>query len=248
MQGDPETKPKAIYTIDFIGSASQPLRYGEPEKPTPAPPPPAPAESEIKTPQKQEPAPAPAPKEESKKEAPKKTAKKEYNSKEQIAKEPKKNTKKTETKKEEPKKAAPEKKVTLSKPSILEEVQSTNIDPSALHRLGTTQGSGDSGPKAIQASFTNFPYPWYITQVRNSLWTQWQKRMPKKSIGLSALVSFNIDKYGAVYSVQIEKSSGNDSYDYAATSAVEKSAPYPPLPKDFPKNLLTVTVEFKNEE
>lgn len=246
MQGAPEKKPKAIYTIDFIGTASQPLRYGEPEQTKPAPPPPAKTESEIKTPQKQEAAPE-APKE-TKKESPKKAAKKEYNSKEQISKKPKKgSTKKAETKKEAPK-AEPEKKVTLSKPSILGEVESTNIDPASLHQLGVVQGAGDSGPRAIQASFTNFPYPWYITQVRNSLWTQWQKRMPKRSTGLSTLVSFNIDKYGAVYSVQIEKSSGNDSYDYAATSAVENSAPYPPLPKDFPKNLLTVTVEFKNEE
>ncbi len=246
MQGAPAKKVKAVYTIDFIGSASQPLRYGtQEEKPAPVPAPEQKNEAEIKAP--------PAPQasseiKEPKKEEAKKPAKKEYNSKEQISKKPKKNNK-TSAKKEDSKpqpKAEEEKKVTLSKPSILGEVESTNIDPATLHNL--TPGGGEDGPKAVRASFTNFPYPWYITQVRNSLWEQWQKRMPKKSAGLSTLVSFNIDKYGAVYSVQIEKSSGNDSYDYAATSAAENSAPYPPLPKDFPKNLLTVTVEFKNEE
>ncbi len=243
MQGAPAKKTKAIYTIDFIGTASQPLRYGEPET-KPAPPAPAKQEEpEIKAPEKQETPPSEI--KQAKKEAPKKTAKKEYNSKEQISAKAKKD-KKAAPKKEEPKaKAEPEKKVTLSKPSILGEVESTNIDPSSLHNLSA---GSDGGPKAVRASFTNFPYPWYITQVRNSLWEQWQKHMPKKSTGLSTLVSFNIDRYGVVYSVQIEKSSGNDSYDYAATSAAEKSSPYPPLPKDFPKNLLTVTVEFKNEE
>lgn len=241
MQAAPAKKTKATYTIDFIGTASQPLRYGEPEKTTP--PPAAPQKEEIKTPAKQEPVKSEI--KEVKKEQPKKTVKKEYNSKEQIAQTPKKEEPK---KQEEPApKAEPEKKVELSKPSILGEVESTNIDPSAIHNLSTST-EGDGGPKAVRASFTNFPYPWYITQVRNSLWTQWQKRMPKKGAGLSALVSFNIDKYGAVYGIQIEQSSGNDSYDYAATSAAENSAPFPPLPKDFPKNLLTVTVEFKNEE
>ena len=238
MQGAPSKKTKAVYTIDFIGAASQPLSYG---KQASAVPPPA-AKEEVKAPPKQE-----ETKSEIKKPEPKKPAKKQYNSQEQIAQKPKAAAK-TEPTKEEPKpQAEEEKKVELSKPSILGEVESTNIDPASLHNLSTGLGD-DGGPKAIRASFTNFPYPWYITQVRNALWAQWQKRMPKKAAGLSALVSFNIDKYGAVYSVQIEESSGNDSYDYAATSAAENSAPFPPLPKDFPKNLLTVTVEFKNEE
>jgi protein TonB len=107
-------------------------------------------------------------------------------------------------------------------------------------------GAGEGG-NAVKASFTNFPYPWYITQVRNALWREWSKRMPKKT-GFSTLVSFSIYRHGAIYSVQVEKASGNDSYDYAATSAANNSAPYPPLPKDFPRDILTVTVEFKNEE
>lgn len=230
----PSTQQKnAVYTIDFIGSASQPMRYGEPEPAAPAGPAakeeaPKQETAEIKTP-KAEPVQEKA-----------KPAKPQYNSEEQISLKAKKNAK--ETLKEEPKK---EEKVVLSKPSILGEVESETINAADLHSLG---GSGDkSGINAVRASFTNFPYPWYITQVRSSLWGEWSKRMPKTT-GLSTLVSFNIDRYGAIYAVQIEKSSGNDSYDYAATSAVQNSAPYPPLPKGFGKDILTVTVEFKNED
>ena len=51
MQGAPAKKVKAVYTIDFIGSASQPLRYGaQEEKPAPAPAPEPKAEEEIKAP------------------------------------------------------------------------------------------------------------------------------------------------------------------------------------------------------
>lgn len=229
-------KNKAVYTIDFIGSASQPMRYGEPEPSGGA------AQQKAAEPPKQEAAEIKTPKAEPVKEKAK-PAKPKYNSEEQISLKAKKAAKETakQTPKEEPK----EEKVVLSKPSILGEVESESLNAADLHTLGASGNNG--GINAVRASFTNFPYPWYITQVRNSLWAQWSKRMPKTS-GLSTLVSFNIDRYGAIYGVQVEKSSGNDSYDYAATSAVQNSAPYPPLPKGFGKDILTVTVEFKNED
>ncbi|MDR0734295.1 MAG: TonB family protein [Elusimicrobiota bacterium] len=226
-------KEPAVYTIDFIGMSSKPMRYGAPEEggssarqqPAAA----KPADEGIKTA-----APPPAKKE---------PAKPAYNSKEQIAKNAKKNTKKNTPAKKEPAKPAKEEKIVLSKPSILGDIDSSNIDPSSLHSLS----SGDGGNNAVRASFTNFPYPWYITQVRDALGREWYKRMPKKT-GLSALVSFTIDRHGAIYGVQIEQSSGNESYDYAAMSAAGNSAPYPPLPAGFGRDILTVTVEFKNEE
>ena len=157
---------------------------------------------------------------------------KEYNSKSQISTKP--------AKKQEKKK-----KIVLSKPSILDQVETDNLDVSALHSL-TTAGQGGA-EKTVQASFTNFPYPWYITQVRNALWTTWQKYKPKSGKGLSSLISFNVDKNGAVFEVQLEKSSGNEAYDYSALNAARDSGPYPALPKDFKKEILTVTVEFKQE-
>ncbi len=232
MQGQGQNKKKhATYTIDFIGSSSAPMRYGTPEQKTAA-----------STPQVKQETPVVEKKAETKQESQIKTekpkeTKKEYNSKAQISTE-KQNTK---TVKKEP--AKKEEKVVLSKPSILKEVQTGNIDVSGEHNLESVPGE-----RAVQASFTNFPYPWYITQVRNSLWTSWQKLMPKKTIGLSVLVSFNIDKNGAIYGVQIEQSSKNDDFDYKGKLAVLNSAPYPPLPKDYGKEILTVTVEFKNEE
>ena len=83
--------------------------------------------------------------------------------------------------------------------------------------------------------------------MRNALWNSWQKTKPKNNNGLSALVSFNINKSGTVSEVEIEKSSKDEAYDYAALNAVKNSAPYPPLPTDFGKEILTVTVEFRQE-
>ncbi len=217
-------KEKAMYTIDFIGQNSEPMRYGAPQQETPSTPKAAEKEEtktdsqEIKTEVKSE------------IKAETKTVSKEYNSKTQIS-----------TKKQKKEK----KKITLSKPSVLDQVETDNLDVSSLHSLSTAGQGG--AERTVQASFTNFPYPWYITQVRNALWTSWQKTKPKNGQGLKALVSFNIDKNGAVYEVQIEKSSKDDAYDYAALSAVRNLEDCPPLPEDFGKEILTVTVEFKQE-
>ena len=217
-------KEKAMYTIDFIGQNTEAMRYGMPQQQEQA------GSSENKENNKEE-------SKEIKKEEAKseiktetKTNTKEYNSKTQIS---------TKTQKKE------KKKITLSKPSILDNVETNNLDVSSLHSLSTAGQGG--AEKTVQASFTNFPYPWYITQVRNALWSAWQKTKPKNNNGLTVLVSFNIDRNGAVYEVQIERSSKYDAYDYAAMSAVKNSDPYPPLPEDFGKEILTVTVEFRQE-
>lgn len=227
-------KEKAMYTIDFIGQSSEVMRYGAPEQKQ--------AGNgdggntqEIKQEQKQE-AKAQEPtkeiKTEIKAETKTKTQDKTYNSKTQIS---------TKTKKTQEKK----KKIVLSKPSVLAQVETDNLDVAALHSLSTAGQGG--AQNTVQASFTNFPYPWYITQVRNALWTSWQKYKPKSGNGLSSLITFTIDKNGAIYDTQLERTSGDEAYDYAALNAARDSAPYPPLPKDFNKEILTVTVEFKQE-
>ena len=219
-------KEKAMYVIDFIGQSTEVLRYGNPQQNQGSTDSKEVKENkeESKEIKKEE------AKSEIKAETKTQTSGKEYNSETQIS---------TKTQKKE------KKKITLSKPSVLDQVETSSLDVSALHSLSTAGQGG--AEKTVQASFTNFPYPWYITQVRNALWNAWQKTKPKNERGLSAAVSFNIDRNGAVFEVQIERSSKDDAYDYAALSAVRNSDPYPPLPADFEKEILTVTVEFKQE-
>lgn len=232
--GPSSARSKAVYTIDFIGQSMQtPARYGVKEESAQSAQ--AAKEAAKSAAAKDVKTEIPAPVKEEKKPA-------QYNAKEQISKKPvkAKPAPKAEVK-QEAQKPAEEEKIVLSKPSILKNVDAKNIDPGATQALGV-----DGAGNLVKASFSNFPYPWYITQVRNSLWREWQKRMPKVT-GLATLVSFSVDKYGVVYGIMIEKSSGDDTYDYAATLAASNSSPYPPLPQDFGKDTLTVTVEFKNE-
>lgn len=170
--------------------------------------------------------PAPAKEAEVKKEAPK-PDKKAYSAKEEIS------TKKSK------KAAAKTKSAPLSAPSVLED------EPAAKGGGGSSK-EGDFEGGNIQTDFANFPYPWYITQVRNSLWIEWEKRRPAGST-LSAMVTFAIARDGRVKNLKVERKSGDDTFDFAASSSVINAGPFAPLPMYYEKDELTVSVEFKQE-
>ncbi len=83
--------------------------------------------------------------------------------------------------------------------------------------------------------------------MRNSLWSEWEKRRPAGNT-LSAMVSFAIARDGKIKDLKTEKKSGDDTFDFAATSAVINAGPFAPLPMYYEKDELTVTVEFKQEK
>ena len=150
-------------------------------------------------------------------------AKKAYVSKTEIS------AKKQEKKK--PVAAAP-----LEAPSVLDD------EPAQ-----STSQEGEYNGGNITTDFANFPYPWYISQVRNSLWIEWEKRRPAGS-ELSALVSFAIARDGKIKDLKVERSSNDDTFDFAASSAVINAGPFAPLPMYYEKDELTVSVEFKQEK
>ncbi len=171
---------------------------------------------------------APQPAQEATVKEPPKSSKKAYAAKTEISTKP---DPKSKSQKETP----------LAAPSILDESSSENASAVAASKEGEFEGGN------IQTDFANFPYPWYITQVRNSLWIEWERRRPAGST-LSALVTFSIARDGKIKNLKVEKSSGDDSYDFAATSAVINVGQFAPLPMYYEKDELSVTVEFKQEK
>jgi len=103
--------------------------------------------------------------------------------------------------------------------------------------------SGESGTP-LTTDAANFPYPWYITQVREALWNAWTEKMPSGG-RLRCTVRFTINRNGSVKGVGVEKSSGNRLFDAAAESSAQAAAPFASLPDDFYEDRLTVHVEFK---
>jgi len=126
----------------------------------------------------------------------------------------------------------------LPKPSVL----SGNSTLFQAEKKEAAQ-DGENGTALITDS-ANFPYPWYITQVREALWNSWTGKMPSGG-SLRCTVRFTITRSGGVKAITVEKSSGNRLFDYAAETSVESAAPFPGLPDDFYEDRLTVHVEFK---
>ena len=132
-----------------------------------------------------------------------------------------------------------------SLPSVKEEAEPLDT-PSVLDDEESTDTTEAFEGGNITTDFANFPYPWYITQVRNSLWIEWEKRRPVGNV-LSALVSFAIARDGKIKNLKVQRSSDDDTFDFAATSAVINAGPFAPLPMYYEKDELTISVEFKQE-
>jgi len=126
----------------------------------------------------------------------------------------------------------------LPKPSILS--SGTRLFEEEKAAAGA---AGENGTPLTTDS-ANFPYPWYITQVREALWNAWTERMPSAG-SLRCTVRFTINRNGSIKSVSVEKPSGNRLFDNAAESSAQGAAPFAPLPDDFYEDRLTVHVEFK---
>lgn len=129
----------------------------------------------------------------------------------------------------------------LPKPSVLS-------GGAKLYEKAESRDDGDArGATALFTDSANFPYPWYIAQVREALWNAWTGKMPTGG-DLRSTVKFTIERNGDIKSASVEKSSGNRLFDNATEAAAQSAAPFPPLPDDFFEDTLTVHVEFKAGE
>ena len=120
--------------------------------------------------------------------------------------------------------------------------------PAAAATQPATAGapaSGAPGQAGIATDMPNFPYPWYISQIRQVLWEQWSSRMPKGGAS-ECVVVFSLLPNGRFADLRTEESSGDPAFDLAALSAVQDGAPYPPLPRGFKEPFLKIHLTLKS--
>ncbi|MBI5243677.1 MAG: TonB C-terminal domain-containing protein [Elusimicrobia bacterium] len=120
--------------------------------------------------------------------------------------------------------------------------QETPAAPAAAAAGAGAPGAG--GGPTVSPDMPNFPFPWYLTTLRSALWDKWSPRMPQ--LAGECGVVFTILRDGSVVDLNIESSSGDGGFDYAAISAVREAAPFPPLPPGFNESFLKVHVQFKS--
>ncbi len=140
----------------------------------------------------------------------------------------------------------------LPRPSLLgretlapaPEPTQTTIGPPADAAPAAPGAPGSPGAAGVFAELPNFPYPWYISQIRASLWARWSQRMPREAS--ESVVQFSILPDGRIVDLRIESSSGDAGYDLTALTAAQDAAPFPPLPREFTEPFLKVHVTLKS--
>ena len=103
-------------------------------------------------------------------------------------------------------------------------------------RSGAAQGAG-----AVTVTASDFPFAWYIAAVQrkiNANWDQWAQP------GRQPIAVFAIDREGRISGLAIDKPSGNSYYDQKALRAINDAVPFPPLPAEWSKPVLTIKIGF----
>ena len=93
---------------------------------------------------------------------------------------------------------------------------------------------------------SEFDYPEYLIDMRNRIQENW--RPPTLNTSIATRIYFNIAKDGTLLRAYVEKKTGIISFDMSAMNAVTESAPFSPLPEDFPEKELGVHFEFIYEQ
>ena len=101
-------------------------------------------------------------------------------------------------------------------------------------------GTTISGVRVGNASFT---YDWWIGLALQKINGNFRFSYSYDG-SLVCIVYFEVIQSGRVLNIKVEQSSGVPQFDEVCLRAVEKSAPFPPLPRDFTDEIVTLAAPF----
>ena len=129
-----------------------------------------------------------------------------------------------------------------SKLANAESTEAANSGPKKIDAEGTGSGSPFAGATIDQPTFD---YPYWFTQAFNKIAQNY--RVPIAYDGtLVCVVYFQVIRSGRLVETHIERSSGVEAFDNACVMAIERSAPFPPLPREFREEVIGITIPFKS--
>ena len=107
-------------------------------------------------------------------------------------------------------------------------------------------GSGSGSPFAgATIDNASFDYPYWFTQTFNKLAANFRNTVVIDG-KVVCVVYFQVIRSGRLVIVEVEKSSGIPAFDNVCVAAIERSAPFPPLPKEFRDEIIGISVPFTN--
>ena len=133
------------------------------------------------------------------------------------------------------------------KPAAKPAAEAPSDQPSESASAAPSSGNAATGEAGagIATDMPNFPYPWYISQVRAGLWAKWSARKPAEA--LESIIEFSIMPGGGITDLRVEETSGDAAFDLAAMGAAQDASPFPPLPRVFKEPFLKIHVTLKSQ-
>jgi len=115
---------------------------------------------------------------------------------------------------------------------------------------GTGTGSGFQSPYSSQIGLSSFPFIYYLQIIIDRVSSNWFTSLVDPGIrgNFQATVYFKIHKNGQISNLKIEESSGIKSLDLSALRAIQSSALFPPLPKEYREEYLGIHLIFEHSK
>lgn len=144
-------------------------------------------------------------------------------------------TKKDVKKPEEKPKPKPEKKEETTATTPTTEPQEKEIETKS-----TDVGQMFAG---ATVSNQNFDYPYWFDQAFSKIQSNMRNTVSSDS-PLICKVYFEVIQSGKLITIKVMESSGINQFDDACVSAIERSAPFPPLPRNFREEIIGISLPF----
>lgn len=118
--------------------------------------------------------------------------------------------------------------------------------------VGGSTGTGSGFPSAYssQIGLSSFPFTYYLQIIIDRVSSNWFTSLVDPGIrgNFQSTVYFKIQKNGQISNLKIEESSGIRSLDLSALRAIQSSAPFPPLPKEYKNEYLGIHLIFEHSK
>ncbi len=117
-------------------------------------------------------------------------------------------------------------------------------------RIGTGEGGGGGFGTGLasQIGLSDFPYTYYLQIITDRVSANWFTSLVDPGVkgDFQSVVYFQIFRSGQISEVRIHESSGLRSLDQSAIRSVQRSAPFPPLPREYDKDHLGIFLIFEH--
>ncbi len=137
------------------------------------------------------------------------------------------------------------------KPKLKEETKTETTATASTtpqeKKIDTIAGAG--GQMFAGATVTNdaFDYPYWFDQAFNKIYANFRSPVTSDE-PIVATIYFEVIQSGRVLTVKVIESSGIPRFDDACILAIERSAPFPPLPQSFRDEIIGITLPIKFDE